>query len=378
MKQVFMRVFLLISCLIGSFCSPKEQNSDEGASLKVIGYVAGWKNIDVSSIDPFAFTHINYAFANVVDGIVTEGEGRYIQDSVNLAALNSLKSVNPDLKILISIGGWTWSKGFSDAVLTADGRKKLTDSAIKYLLRHQLDGLDFDWEYPGIPGDNNPYRAEDRENFLEMLRSVREGLDSLGSLQGKYFLQTIASGGFKEYVDANDLGEAQQYLDFINIMTYDFTGVWASQTGHHTNLAAPSDGMRSTVAAVRQHLAAGVPAEKIVVGLAFYGKAWKSVQPENNGLYQSAIGWKNFSFREMQSFISHPDYQRFWDEESKAPYLWNAKDSVFFTYEDEESIREKAAFVRESGLGGLMFWEYEEDSAERTLLKALNRYLRSL
>ncbi|UJP63254.1 glycoside hydrolase family 18 protein [Mongoliitalea daihaiensis] len=369
-------LFLIIGFgLLQVISCTSKPNSFQEPPYKLIGYIAGWKNLDVSSIDPFAFTHINYAFANVVDGLVTEGEGRFEQDSTNLVALNSLKAINPELKILISIGGWTWSKGFSDAVLTPEGRKRLTDSAIDYLLKHRLDGLDFDWEYPGIPGDDNPYRDEDRENFVWMLQSVRKALDSLGALHHRHYLHTIASGGFQEYVDANNLGEAQKYLDFINIMTYDFTGVWAPKTGHHTNLSAPKPNMRSTRAAVRQHLEAGVPAEKLVVGVAFYGKAWKSVNPENNGLNQEAVGWKNFSFKDMQSYIADENYQKLWDEASQAPYLWNPLDSIFFTYENEQSIQSKVAFVKELGLGGMMFWEYHEDSEDHTLLKAMNRYL---
>lgn len=368
--------FLIGYCFFGLVSCTLPTDSEEEPSYKLIGYIAGWKNLDVSTIDPFAFTHINYAFANVVDGLVMEGEGRFEQDSLNLVALNSLKTINPDLKILISIGGWTWSKGFSDAVLTTEGREKLTSSAIDYLLRHQLDGLDFDWEYPGIPGDNNPYRDEDRENFVWMLKSVREALDSLGALHQKHYLHTIASGGFREYVDANNLGEAQKYLDFINIMTYDFTGVGAAKTGHHTNLSAPDPTMRSTQAAVRQHLEAGVPAEKIVIGIAFYGKAWKSVNPENNGLYQDAVGWRNFSYKDMQIFITDNAYEKLWDEASQAPYLWNPADSIFITFENEQSIKAKADFVKEMGLGGMMFWEYHEDTDDRTLLKAMNRYLR--
>jgi chitinase len=366
-------LFASISLLIIS-CS-KQTEAQNKTSLKIIGYIAGWKNLDLSTIDPFAFTHINYAFANLVDGRVKEGEGRFEQDSLNLVGLNSLKSINPDLKILISIGGWTWSKGFSDAVLSPEGRKRLTDSAIEYLLRHQLDGLDFDWEYPGIPGDDNPYRAEDRENFVLMLESVRAALDSLGELHGKHYLQTIASGGFKSYVDANNLEEAQKYLDFINIMTYDFTGVWANQTGHHTNLFASEDSIRSSSDAVLLHLEAGVPAEKLILGAAFYGKAWQSVKPINSGLYQSAEGWKNFSFKDIQLLLKNPDYKILWDSISQASYLWNESDSIFVTYESGNSIKAKADFIKEKGLGGMMFWEYHEDSNERILLRAINTYL---
>ncbi|EKB48543.1 glycoside hydrolase family 18 protein [Cecembia lonarensis] len=370
-----MRNLFLLIFLFANGCSTNTELSNNEPPFKVIGYVAGWKNLDISAIDPFSFTHINYAFANLIDGRVTEGDGRFEQDSLNLAALNSLKTVNPDLKILISIGGWTWSKGFSNAVSSPEGIKRLTDSALEYLLRHQLDGLDFDWEYPGLPGNDNPYREEDRENFVLMLESVRSALDSLGEIHGKYYLNTIASGGFKAYVDANNLGEAQKHLDYINIMTYDFTGVWASETGHHANLFASNDSMRSAYDAVLLHLEAGVPAKKLVLGAAFYGKAWKSVYPINSGLYQSAQGWRNFSFKDIQLFLDNPDYEQYWDSVSKAPYLWNEKDSIFLTYENSSSIKAKADFIKEKGLAGMMFWEYHEDSDELILLEAINKHL---
>ena len=143
-------------------------------------------------------------------------EGSKLIRKFNIEPLKS----NPNLKILVSIGGWTHSKGFSEAVSSPQGIQKLTQSGIEYLIKHRLDGLDFDWEYPGLPGDNNPYRPEDKENFVLMLKSVREALDSLGSINDTHYLSTIASAGFKEYLDVNDLGQAQKYLDFINIMTF--------------------------------------------------------------------------------------------------------------------------------------------------------------
>ncbi|MFD2202522.1 glycoside hydrolase family 18 protein [Shivajiella indica] len=372
MKQSI-SLFLIIVLIFFS-CGKEKKDSVIPASkeYKVIGYIAGWKGVDPERIQADKLTHINYAFANVIDGVVIEGEGRAEQDKENITKLRSLKSINPDLKILISIGGWTWSKGFSDAVLTEESRKKFTESAIDYLIRHQLDGLDFDWEYPGYPGDDNPYRVEDRENFVLMLKSVREALDSLGKVNNTYYLSTIATGGFKEYVDVNDLGEAQKYLDFINIMTYDFTGVFKPMTGHHTNLSTSEVGGRSAENAVIDHVAAGVPVEKLVMGIAFYGKAWKSVNPKDNGLSQPATGWRNFPYREIELFLEDDNYAKKWDSLSNASYLWNERDSIFVTYESPASIHEKIAFIKNKGMGGVMFWEYHEDSDSRTLLNAIH------
>lgn len=357
-------------------CQPKNESqtleSSESASYKVIGYIAGWKGVDLEKIHAQKLTHINYAFANVVDGVVIEGEGRAEQDKENLSKLRSLKSINPDLKILISIGGWTWSGGFSDAVLTEESRKIFTDSAIDYLIRHDLDGLDFDWEYPGLPGDDNVYRTEDKENFVLMLKSVRVALDSLGALNNIHYLSTIASAGFKEYLDVNDMAEAQKYLDFINIMTYDFIVQGDKPTGHHTNLYADGRKKRSAENAVLDHVDAGIPIEKLVMGMAFYGRSWQEVNPENNGLYQMGKAGKGFPFSAIEELIASGDYQRYWDDVSNAPYLWNAKDKIFVTYEDPESISRKVQFIKKHKMGGAMFWEYNEDSDERTLLNAIN------
>jgi chitinase len=368
----FSFIFILILTLFSCESRKKEVDPSEVKEYKVIGYIAGWKGVDTKKIEADKLTHINYAFANVIDGIVIEGEGRAAQDKDNLAKLRSLKSKNPDLKILISIGGWTWSKGFSDAVLTEESRKKFTDSAIDFLKRHQLDGLDFDWEYPGYPGDDNVYRKEDRENFVLMLKSVREALDSLGQLNHTHYLSTIATGGFKEYVDVNDLGEAQKYLDFINIMTYDFTGVFKPMTGHHTNLSTTEIGGRSAENAVLDHVAAGVPIEKLVMGVAFYGKGWKSVNPQNLGLFQPAVGWRNFPYKEIEVFMKDGNYQKYWDSLSNASFLWNENDSIFITYESPESIYKKMKYIKEKGMGGVMFWEYHEDSDSRVLLNAIH------
>ncbi|WP_373494188.1 glycoside hydrolase family 18 protein [Aquiflexum sp.] len=374
MNKILFTSMLLLVWICFSCQTQKESQKPEtsdSASYKIIGYIAGWKGVDLEKIHADKLTHINYAFANVVDGVVIEGEGRAEQDKENLSKLKSLKSINPDLKILISIGGWTWSGGFSDAVLTDESRKKFTDSAIDYLIRHELDGLDFDWEYPGLPGDNNTYRTEDKENFVFMLKSVREALDSLGALNNTHYLSTIASAGFKEYLDVNDMAEAQKYLDFINIMTYDFIVQGNKPTGHHTNLFAGDQEKRSAENAVMDHVDAGIPIEKLVMGMAFYGRSWQEVNPENNGLYQMGKGWKGFPYSAIEELIASDDYVRFWDDVAKAPYLWNATDKIFVTYEDPESIFNKVQFIKKHNMGGAMFWEYNEDSDERTLLNAI-------
>ncbi|WP_332912802.1 glycoside hydrolase family 18 protein [Algoriphagus boritolerans] len=275
---------------------------------------------------------------------------------------------------MVSIGGWTHSKGFSDAVLTAERRKKLTDSGIAFLQKYKLDGLDFDWEYPALQGDNNVVRPEDKENFVAMLKSFREALDSLSSVDDKHYLSTIASGGFRKYLELNDLKEAQKYLDFVNIMAYDFYTAGDSVTGHHANLYPSGAKGRSAQTTVEEHIEFGVPASKLVLGVPFYGRMWKSVNPQDNGLFQSGKFEMGIPYQQVFALSKNSAYSRFWDVKAGAPYLFSLKDSTYITYEDAESIGLKMKFVKENGLAGAMFWEMSEDNTG-ALLDALHEAL---
>ncbi|WP_111669422.1 glycoside hydrolase family 18 protein [Algoriphagus litoralis] len=370
-----MKYWLIASlCLILS-CTEKNQIEEtEQRSYFIVGYVAGWKTVNPKKIPAEKLTHINYAFANVEDGVVTHIEGRTAKDSTNFLMLQQLKARNPDLKILVSIGGWTHSKGFSDAVLTEEGRKKLTDSGIDFLLKYNLDGLDFDWEYPGYPGDNNPYRPEDKENFVAMLKSFREALDSVGNLNGKKYLSTIASGGFRGYLEVNNMAEAQKYLDFINIMAYDFYTAGDDVTGHHANLFPSGSKGRSAQTTVEEHIEFGIPAEKLVLGVPFYGRMWVGVEMNENGLFQHGKFKMGLPYHQVYAFSKNSAYSRFWDTNAGAPYLFSVKDSTWITFEDEESLGLKVKFIKEKGLAGVMFWELSEDNTG-TLLEALHSEL---
>lgn len=372
-----MKYLLVAAFFITLACAPKEKTREsEPKSYYIIGYVAGWKDINPKKIPAEKLTHINYAFANVAEGVVTHMEGRAERDSTNFLKLQELKNRNPELKLLVSIGGWTHSKGFSDAVLTEESRKKLTASGIEFLLKYNLDGLDFDWEYPGYPGDNNPYRPEDKENFVAMLKSFREALDSVGNLNEKHYLSTIASGGFRAYLEANKIEEAQQYLDFINIMAYDFYTAGDETTGHHANLFPNGAKGRSAQTTVDEHIEFGIPAEKLVLGVPFYGRMWKGVNPEENGLFQAGIFEIGLPYHQVFALSKNSAYTRFWDDRASAPYLFSQKDSTWITFEDPESIAAKMKFVKEKGLAGAMFWEMSEDNTG-TLLEALHKSLNS-
>ena len=365
-------------------CSPSNNlvaPIEEPSAYRIIGYVMGSRSPDLSRIDATMLTHINYAFANVRDNtIVLERD----TDAANLARLNTLKARNPDLKILLSVGGWSWSDHFSDAALTDASRQTFARSAIDLLTTHRLDGIDLDWEYPGQRGEDNTFRPEDKQNFTLLLKTMREHLDAQSArddLDGadKYLL-TIASGANQTYLDHTEMNVAQQYLDFVNIMTYDFAGSWTTTAGHHTNLypsAAPGASKRAANTEVANHLQAGIPAHKLVLGVAFYGYGWSGVHPTQNGLYQPSTAFTgSYAYHKLVAeYIDKNGFQRFWDEAAKAPYLWHAEATHFITYDDEESLRHKVEFVKAQGLGGVMYWEHSHDPNE-VLLTTLYQGLR--
>ena len=133
--------------------------------------------LDPGEIAAAKLTHINYAFANVKDGRVVEG---FSHDAENYRVLAGVRKQHPHLRLLVSVGGWTWSKGFSDMAATPEGRRRFVESALDFVRRHDLDGFDVDWEYPGLPGDGNPHRPEDKANFTALMAELRAALDGAG------------------------------------------------------------------------------------------------------------------------------------------------------------------------------------------------------
>ncbi|SFN59098.1 glycoside hydrolase family 18 protein [Salegentibacter flavus] len=359
--------FIAFCLFVGFLFNNLEIQSQEKNNKKIIGYIVGG-NVDdkFGEISPERLTHINYAFANIKDGKIIFGNSK---DEERLKKINSLKETNPDLKILISVGGWAWSGGFSEAVATKTARERFANSGISFLQKHKIDGIDLDWEYPGQPGAGNAHAPEDKQNFTFVLKLFRKKLDSLGKVDQRNYLLTIATAANQEYLDHVELSKIHPYLDFINIMSYDYQGGWNDSTSHHTNLyiseTDPDNYKQSTQTAVKEHLEAGAPSEKIIVGVAFYGRGWHETENKNFGLHQRAFGNAfSINYREIKDSLKTGKYKRYWDEAAKAPFLWSEATGTFITYDDLASIRAKAKFIKDNELGGAMFWQYHGDDGE--------------
>lgn len=375
MRRPF-QLFLLLLLVTQLSCSEKSGGPLSSQKKIIVGYVPGFRgSLDQLSIDASKLTHINYAFVDVQDNMawLTNME----TDTINFRILNRLKEVNPDLRILISIGGWTWSGNFSDAVLTPESRSLFAKTSAEIVADYDLDGVDIDWEYPGQIGDNNVYRPEDKQNYTLMFKALRKELDRLSKTTGKYYELTTAVAGGRSFIEHTEMGKAVKYLDYVNLMTYDFY-TSGDTAGHHSNLYPPEDYDKNASAdkSVHLFLKAGVPAEKLVLGVPFYGRSWIMKSADKHGInmpVESGARGGGYTYIK-DSMVNQKGFVRYWDENAKAPYLFNSETNQLVTYDDEESVKLKCEYVIDNHMAGMMFWQYASDSSEY-LLDAMNEYL---
>jgi chitinase len=321
-------------------------------------------------------TRINYAFANIQDGKIIDG---FPTTAANLAALVALKQQNPSLTVLASVGGWLWSGNFSDAALTPQSRAIFIDSVAAFVERYNIDGLDIDWEYPGMVGAGNHFRPEDKQNYTLLLKELRQRFNREEKRLHRRLFITIATGASKEFLDHTEMAEVQKYVDTVNLMAYDYYEPGSEPTtGHHAPLLTNPDDPKHISAdnSVRQYEQAGVPTAKIVLGVPFYGQVWGQVPATNHGLFQPGRPIPNAfaKYSDISNTMLASGFTRYWDETAAAPYLYNPQKQIFVSYEDPESLALKSKYLLDHHLGGIMFWDYSSDPSG-ALLDAIDKGL---
>jgi chitinase len=322
-------------------------------------------------------TRINFAFANIDQGRIVEGDP---SDAANLATLVGLKKLNPDLTVLVSVGGWLWSGRFSDAALTPASRAKFIDSVADFITRYKLDGLDIDWEYPAMAGaEGNVFRPEDKQNYTLLLKELRQRFNTMQKTLHRHLYTTIAAGASAEFLEHTEMDKVQKYVDTVNLMAYDYYEPGDDKiTGNHAPLFVdPADPKGiSADRSVKEFEAAGVPAKKIVLGVPFYGHVWGDVAATDNGLFQPGKPVPNAysTYGKLTQDITSQGFTRYWDAKASVPYLYNPQKQIFVSYEDPESLALKCKYVIDHHLAGMMFWEYESDPSGK-LLDAVDRGL---
>lgn len=270
---------------------------------------------------------------------------------------------------MLSLGGWGGCQMCSDVFNSAKGRKEFVQSVKEISAYFKTDGIDLDWEYPAIKGfPGHTFRPEDKTNFTLLLKELRE-------VNGASFEISFASGGFTSYIkESIDWKEAIKYTNFINIMSYDLVHGYSKISGHHTPLYSTPQQTESTDNAVQLMLKAGVPAEKLVIGAAFYGRYFKIEDGNKVDLYMPCSFSHGFSSKfSADSLSAKNGFEKHWDDVAKAPYAINTTRRLLATYDDEQSIALKTKYAVKNKLGGIMFWQLYDDKFHNGLLETINK-----
>ncbi|MET9950990.1 glycoside hydrolase family 18 protein [Streptomyces sp. NPDC006339] len=403
-------------------------------AYKRVGYFTQWgvygRNFQVKDLDTSGtaakLSHVNYAFGNVgADGRCFTGNvpgeadawADYVRpldaagsvDGVadtpdqplagNFNQLRELKAKHPGLKVMISLGGWSWSTHFSDAARTPASRKALVASCIDLYIKGNLpvdgarggagaaaglfDGIDLDWEWPGSAGDTDTvFRPEDKQNFTALVREFRTQLDAYArsQKQRKRYELTAFVPTAPAKIDAGfEVPKIMRDLDFVNLQGYDFHGSWESTTAQQSALFAPR-GDFSVHQTVDDWLRRGAPARKLVVGMPFYGQGWTGVTGGGDGLGQPAGGpapatWANGyeDYKALKKLADSGTYTLHRDRRNGHAWLFDG--TTLWTYDDPWVLRAKSAYVRARGLGGAMFWSLDGDTPDGELITAVDGVL---
>ncbi len=411
-------------------------SAEAAPAPKKVGYFTQWsiyarnyfvKNL-VTSGAASRLTHVNYAFANVgSDGRCFEanlaGQGdawadyqrrfdasqsvdgvadRFDQPLAgNFNQLKKLKQRFPGLKVQLSIGGWTWSKFFSDAARSAAARRAFVSSCINLFIKGNLpkiggepqggpgvaagifDGIDLDWEWPASAGNvGNVIRPQDKQNFTALLSEFRRQLDALG---GKHRSLTAFLPADPAKINAGfETTKIFPLLDFATVQGYDFHGAWELRTNHQSAIRSPAGQPVkpefSADAAINAWTSRGAPKSKLVLGMPFYGRGWSGVTNANRGLFQNAAGPAPGTFE-----AGFEDYKKLktltsqgytLSRDTTAIHAWLFNGNTFWTFDDPTVLRAKTAYIKSKGLAGAMMWSLDGDDAGGSLIKAVDGGLR--
>ena len=443
----------LVSFVVASAAPSRDVEMGGAAKQLVVAYYAGWDSLrgyDVKEIPTHAITHLDYAFAkptargacapahpwidyqrpfragaDTVDGVAdvdANGDpvaGQHLFGNFN--QLRELKATAPKLKVLISVGGASSSGYFSDVAATAKARARFVTSCIDTFIKGDLpkggrlaqaggpgvaaglfDGIDLDWEFPGIGAHA---RAADTHNATLLLQEFRRQLDAVGAQAGTRYLLTAAlPAGDRKTIERWELPRAAAALDWVNVMTYDFHGPWESLTNFTSPFAFDSRdptppvqrSVTNTVATIALYRALGVPANKLVVGVPFYARQYVRVRAANSGLYQpfdnrglssDAPDWTKTTTLSYHQLVdvaaiagsrANPGirgFTRHWNASAGEPWLYapparrfHHPGAVFISYENPRSLAERVSLIRSLRLRGAMIWEIGDDDNAHDLV----------
>ncbi|RFU80649.1 chitinase [Trichoderma arundinaceum] len=383
MLNFFGKSVALLATLQAALSSASPLATESSVEKRANGFVnavyfTNWgiydRNFQPQDLVASDVTHVLYSFMNVqADGTVlstdtnADFEKHYSDDSWNDVGTNAygcvkqlfkLKKANRNLKLMLSIGGWTLSTNFPSAASTDANRKNFARTAIAFLKDWGFDGIDIDWEYPAD--------STQASNMILLLKELRSQLDAYAAqyAPGYHFLLSIAAPAGADHYSVLRLADLGQVLDFVNLMAYDYAGSWSSFSGHDANLfpnpSNPNSSPFNTDAAVKAYIQGGVPANKIVLGMPIYGRSFQSTsgigQPYSgigSGSWESGV-WDYKALPKAGATVRY-------DDVAKGYYSYNPSTRELISFDTPDMINTKVSYLKSLGLGGSMFWEASAD-----------------
>jgi chitinase len=386
-----LRLFVVSFAAILAACNRPETTAPKQTPPTVLaGYYIG--EMPVANIPVGQLTDIIYAFGEPGKGNICHAPDSHAQ--AQFKNLRALRAAHPQVHLLLSIGGWGGAPQYSDAALTPRSRRAFAQSCIyQYVLQAGFDGLDVDWEFPvhgGVAG--NPQRRQDKADVTALLAELRRQLDKLERSNHRHYYLTAATptgrwqtGGAYDPSDSYDFPAIVKYVDWLNVMTYDMNNGDSPVSNFNAPMHAdPHDptpalerrwnNVSGAVTYYEQH---GIPADKIVLGMPFYGLGYVGVSSKDHGRFSHyKIDYPETPYSVVRAkLLTDPAWQKHWSESAAAPWIYNVRTHTFFSYDDPRSMAVKAAFVKSRHLRGAMFWVLGEDDADGSLLRALSRVL---